>query len=180
MRHLLISLAMIPTALGQGTHSTCFKPAAAAQVKHSAQEEKCLATMIYGEARGEPRHGQIAVAYTALNRAAKKTVCAVVLAPKQYSIFNNNAALRQAALSMHIEPVQKNPIDQQAWDTSVQVAKTVLKREVADPTGGATHYIADRLMKIKGYRYPTWSKQYTQVAVISNHRFFKPYYPNRK
>jgi spore germination cell wall hydrolase CwlJ-like protein len=143
-------------------------------------EQKCLATMVYGEARGEPLDGKIAVAYSAVNRATKKSVCDVVLAPKQYSIFNNNPALKAAATSLHIEPRQKNKIDNESWERSVEVAKLVLAGKVSDPTDGATHYIADKVMKSKGYRYPRWSKQYTQVAEIGGHRFFKPYYPSRK
>jgi spore germination cell wall hydrolase CwlJ-like protein len=142
-------------------------------------EQKCLATMIYGEARGEPRNGKIAVAYSAVNRAVKKSVCDVVLAPMQYSIFNNNPALRAAAKSPYIEPRQKNTIDNESWARSVDVAQMVLAGKVADPTDGATHYIADQVMRAKGYKYPRWSRQYTQVAEIGGHRFFKPYYPAR-
>jgi hypothetical protein len=80
-----------------------------------AKQTKCLATMIYGEARGEVRAGKVAVAYSAKNRAGKKTVCQVVLAPYQYSIFNNNPTLRAAALSLHVDPKKRNKIEEAAW-----------------------------------------------------------------
>ena len=176
MRCLLLTAALIPSMLGT------YQMACESYQYPAAPEDqiKCLATMVYGEARGEATAGKVAVAYTALNRAAKKTVCSVVLAPKQYSIFNDNPALRAAAMSLHIEPEQKNVIDQASWIESIAVARAVLHRAVPDPTGGATHYLADRLMRIKGYRYPRWSKQYIQVASIDRHRFFKPHYPGRK
>ena len=137
------------------------------------KQAKCLATMIYGEARGESQTGKVAVAFTALNRAGKTTVCKVVLAPKQYSIFNDNPSLKAAALSMNLEPRQKNIIDKAGWVQSTEVAELVIRKEIIDPTKGATHYLADKVMKLKGYQYPRWSREYQMVAVIDNHKFYK-------
>lgn len=181
---LLLIVVLLPTTLGKSVVGYC--PKTVEKIEHDdqgAKEEKCLATMIYGEARGESIKGQVAVAYTALNRANKarnKTVCDVVLAPKQYSIFNNNPELFLAATSLHIEPNQKNPIDQKSWAQAVLIANKVLKKAVNDPTNGATHYIAHKLMKIKGYKYPKWAYQYKQVAVIENHHFYTPYYSSKR
>ena len=138
-----------------------------------AKQIDCLATMIYGEARGETRLGQVAVAHTAMNRAVKRSVCDVVLAPKQYSVFNNNPELRAAAMSTLIEPNQKNSVDEASWANALSVAHDVYLGKVADPTNGATFYVADKVMKAKRYRYPKWTKQYKVVATIGNHRFFK-------
>lgn len=174
MRHILLALAIVPTTLHFAELITCIRepdPVDQTQVK-------CLAVMIYGEARGESAEGKAAVAHSALNRAKSKTICEVVLAPKQYSVFNNNPTLRAAALSSIIEPAQKNSIDADSWAQSARIAALVLQGKIADPTRGATHYIADHVMKLKGYRYPRWSKVYTQAAVIDNHRFFK-YSSNR-
>lgn len=137
------------------------------------QEEKCLATMIYGEARGEAKRGMQAVAWTAVNRAVNKRICQVVLAPKQYSIFNSNPALQAAATSLTIQPKQKNIIDNAGWNMSVQVAQEVMRKEVPDPTNGATHYLADKVMRLKGYHYPRWSREYKMVVEIDNHKFYK-------
>lgn len=139
----------------------------------SAAEEKCLAVTVYGEARGESEKGQIAVAYTVLNRAKNKSLCQVALAPKQYSIFNNNPELVAAAKSQHIEPRQQNPIDQRSWERAVKVSRLVMQGLVPDPTNGATHYLAPAVMKVKRYRYPKWSKQYTLVSTIDGHKFYK-------
>ena len=141
--------------------------------KDDPVQEKCLATMIYGEARGEALLGKVAVAYTAVNRAAKKTVCAVVLAPKQYSIFNNNPKLQAVALNPKVAPPLKNIIDVASWNQSVGVASAVFRGNIPDPTDGATHYLAPKVMRSKKFRYPRWSKEYTQVAVIDNHHFYK-------
>jgi spore germination cell wall hydrolase CwlJ-like protein len=133
--------------------------------------------MIWGEARGESTEGMAAVAHTALNRAAKSPksgVCKVVLAPKQYSIFNQNPSLRKAAMSKDIIPKLKNPIDQASWLKSVEVAAMVMRGLLSDPTNGATSYLAPKVMKSKGYAYPKWSKEYTMVAIIDSHHFYKP------
>lgn len=169
MRYALLSLAIVPTIMSPGTPIMCYGKSDIVEF----EQEKCLAVMVYGEARGESKEGMTAVAYTAMNRAAKKTLCQVVLAPKQYSIFNNNPALRTAALSLHVEPTQKNEIDQKSWQKAVEVAAAVVRKQLPDPTNGATHYLAPKLMALKGYKFPKWSTEYKMVAVIDNHRFYK-------
>ena len=172
MRRLLLLLALIPTTIDVVQQVPRIVPTPEAKV--DTAQVKCLAVTIYGEARSEPEVGQIAVAYTILNRASKqRTLCQVALAPKQYSVFNNNPKLRAIAVSLHLIPEQKNIIDQMSWDQAVKVAQMVSQKSVKDPTNGATHYIADRVMKSKGYTYPKWSRQYQVVAVIENHKFFK-------
>jgi len=173
---LPIIFLLVPTAIIQSTrHHPPYagrgfvNPPTVAEMK----QINCLATMVYGEARGESTAGKVAVAYTALNRSGKKTVCQVVLAPKQYSIFNDNPALRAAALSLQIDPKQKNVIERNAWEESKIVAADVVRKVVPDPTKGSTHYLAPVAMKKLGYRYPKWSKQFTKVAVIDNHHFFR-------
>ena len=155
-----------------GLQVLCKAPTIDARV--DTAQVKCLAVTIYGEARSEPEVGQIAVAYTILNRASKqRTLCQVALAPKQYSVFNNNPKLRAIAVSLHLIPEQKNIIDQKSWDQAVKVAQMVTRKYVEDPTGGATHYIADKVMKSKGYHYPRWSKEFKMVKEIENHKFYK-------
>ncbi len=173
MRCLILLLAISPTLLTPAERLTCNRNEYPVQVKVDPKQAKCLATMIYGEARGESLKGKVAVAYTAKNRAVKKTLCQVVLAPKQYSIFNNNPRLIAAALNPDVAPVQKNTIDQQSWIDSLEAAQIVLQGKSKDPTNGASHYVADKVMKSKGYIYPRWTKVFPQVAVIDNHRFFK-------
>ncbi len=129
--------------------------------------------MIYGEARGEPELGQVAVAYTALNRAKNRTVCDVILAPKQYSIFNDNPALRAAAMSLNVDPKHKDIVDEWAWDKAKKIAKSVINKKVPDPTKGSTHYLAPEAMAALGFKYPKWSEQYRLVTIIHGHKFYK-------
>jgi len=170
MRTLLISLALLPAATNISELVYCPAPEIkSSEIKVDLREQKCLATMLYGESRGETERGMIAVAFTAVNRASNKTVCKVVLAPKQYSIFNDNPVLRAAALSLHLEPKQKNIIDKNSWKRSMKVAETVLKRKVSDPTNGSTHYVAYKSLKY----IPYWTKKLERTVKIDNHTFFK-------
>jgi spore germination cell wall hydrolase CwlJ-like protein len=168
MRYTVLAVALIPTLVSQGTPQICYAPPVPDPVQH-----KCLSTMIYGEARGEGRTGKIAVAYSAVNRAKNKTLCDVVLAPKQYSIFNNNPALKAAALNKNLVPPLKNAIDKVSWNDANGVAYDVMLGIATDPTNGSTHYIAPNVMKAKRYVYPKWSRQFILVAVIDNHVFYK-------
>lgn len=174
-KHLLLLLSLVPVMLTSSEQpKICFiDTSIIADTPDIAKEAKCLSVMIYGEARGESTKGKVAVAYTALNRAAKSTLCKVVLAHKQYSIFNNNYALQAVALSEFDTPVLNNPIDAESWETSVKVADVVIHRAISDPTNGATHYVAPFVMKLKKYKYPRWTKEYTLVKVIDNHQFYK-------
>ncbi len=174
MKTLILLAALIPITLCDSVVKYCPRPKVVIpEIKIDLKEQKCLATMVYGEARGETERGMVAVAYTAVNRAVKKRICQVVLAPKQYSIFNNNPALRSAAMSLKIEPTQKNIIDNAGWAQAMKVSESVLKHQVPDPTHGSTHYLAPIVMKAKKYHYPQWSKQYRLAVVIDHHHFYK-------
>lgn len=137
-------------------------------------DKKCLATMIYGEARGETVKGQVAVAYSAVNRAKhNKSVCHVVLEPKQYSVFNKNPKLKQIALSLHLQPQTRNKDEEAAWLSANRVAERVIKRKVKDPTNGSTHYYSPNAVSKLGYTIPAWSTEYKVMAMIDNHVFYK-------
>lgn len=179
---LILFAAALPATLASGEHRLCYAlmsttPAPKEAPAFDPKERKCLATMIYGEARGESQRGMAAVAWTAKNRAKNKTICEVVLAPMQYSVFNDNPSLRKAAMSLDVVPKQKNVIDEKSWQVALKVAEEVLTGKIKDPTKGSTHYLAPALMQQNGWEYPQWAKQYKLVAIIDNHKFFKPFYP---
>lgn len=178
MRYSLSFLILIPVTLGNGCHAPSFDPSGAGSGRGfinpptvaEMKEIQCLATMVYGEARGEKKTGQVAVAYSALNRTkGKKSLCEVVLAPKQYSVFNNNPTLRAAAQSLQLDPMQKNPIDKNSWQRAQHIADIVFRRKVSDPTNGSTHYVAYKSLK----RIPYWTTVYHKTVEIGNHTFFK-------
>lgn len=174
MRTLFLLLTLIHTTISPGSLNSCNfnwpkKVAKPKITKVDPIQKKCLATTIYGEARGEPYLGQVAVAYTALNRASKKTICNTVLARYQFSIFNNNSYLRAVATHMSLEPRMKNYKERIAWQRALTIAENVLQKKIPDPTHGATHYVAyGSLTSI-----PEWTYKLKQVAKIQNHTFFR-------
>lgn len=106
-------------------------------------EEKCLATVIHNEARGENIVGKQAVASVVLNRVKSKrypnTICEVVHQPYQFAST----------------PVKKlDPI-------SVKVAKNV-----KTPIINALYF---HNMTVKPY----WSKKHVHVVTIGRHKFYK-------
>ena len=175
MRYITLPLVLFPIAIGIDTLNYCPRPAPTPvlEVKVDPKELKCLATMIYGEARGEKEIGQVAVAWTARNRATDRRICQIVLAPYQYSAFNDNPRMRLAATNLKIVPPINNILDKGSWEQALKVATEVLKNEVPDPTNGATHYIAPMVMHDMKYEYPDWTKKFKRVKTIYNHVFFR-------
>jgi len=115
-----------------------------------------LSLNAYHEARGEPFHGQVAVAQVALRRADydSRRVCQVVYAYRQFS-------WTAARPPIH---------DRAAWAEAVRAAKVAMlwaHGAGRDYSAGATHYHAS-------YVCPRWSRGMTRVAVIGEHEFYKP------
>lgn len=101
-----------------------------------------LALTVWGEARGEPVEGQVAVAWVIKNRAAsrRQTIQTVCLAKWQFSCWwedSANARLlaerAEAMLAGRILPEPK-------WLELLQRCHQVLVGAIPDPTGGATFY----------------------------------------
>jgi len=128
-----------------------------------------MARTVYGEARGEIPAGQVAVAWCIRNRAEidlghdgkpdwwGEGIGGVCLKPYQFScwlpddpMFPKIKAARAVQLA-----------------GCLQACFSVLVGEAPDPTGGATHYYADRIPT------PKWAVAKTPVAVIGAHRFFR-------
>lgn len=98
---------------------------------------------IYHEARGEPLHGQVAVAKVTLNRAKNSSICAAVYAPYQFSWTLNP------------------PKDPRKYSYDIYVAA-----HLAQFTNfPATHYHAT-------YVSPQWAKHLTKINTIGNHIFY--------
>lgn len=179
MKTLLLAVAILPiTAISSGEFNYCpntYSHKKIVEVKVSPKDVKCLAMTIYGEARGEPEQGMIAVGYTVVNRAINKSVCKVALEPMQYSVYNDNPTLQWAAQSLSPKaiPPKMNTIDRAAWKQSLAIADAVLHKWVVDPTNGATHYISPVAMKALGYKDPPWVRSFELAAVIDNHVFYK-------
>jgi spore germination cell wall hydrolase CwlJ-like protein len=102
----------------------------------SADEQQCLATGIYFEARGEPVKGQAAVAQVILNRvrnpAYPKTICGVV--------YQNEDWTNACQFSFACDKVKDKVNSPYHWQVARQVAMAVTAGKIWLPeVGSATH-----------------------------------------
>lgn len=112
----------------------------------------CLALNVYHESRGEPLHGQQAVALVTMNRAGgdPKRVCKEVYRKGQFSWTKQG---------------RPAPAEQKAWRRARQIAADVVHRRMVDFTGGATHFHHKTVR-------PKWRGMKLAMS-IGSHRFYR-------
>lgn len=136
--------AILFAAALSGTVSASERP-------RSQSEIRCLAEMVYHEARGETTAGQEAVAEVIINRAEHPSypsnLCSVIRQPGQFAPAK---AIREKA----------------AYRKAEQVAERVASGEVSDKTAGATHFHTPRVS-------PSWSKRFQRTKQIGSHIFYR-------
>jgi spore germination cell wall hydrolase CwlJ-like protein len=126
-------------------------------------EHRCLAEVLYYEARGEGRTGQQAVAEVVFHRMDSghygHSICAVVYEGAgepgcQFSFACDGAVMR--------------PRDEDAWKESERMAEAILTRATPlnNATAGATHYHAVSVS-------PAWAPTLKKTAQIGNHIFYR-------
>ncbi|MES9946293.1 MAG: cell wall hydrolase [Candidatus Thiodiazotropha sp.] len=127
-----------------------------------SEEIACLAQNIYFEARSESEQGQLAVGHVVMNRVAHKrypdSVCAVV---KQ----GGERRRHRCQFSWWCDGRSDQPMNQKAWQQSLQLARTILAGDTKDPTDGALWYHAD-------YVNPEWSSILVLGKKIGQHLFY--------
>lgn len=121
---------------------------------------------VWGEARGEPVEGQVAVSWVIRNRAENpswwgKTPADVCFHKWQFSCWNATGDQSQACRLEALKP------DDSAYERIALVVKSVFVGLYPDPTHGATHY------KVKGTP-AQWDKSCADIAPveIGHHQFF--------
>jgi hypothetical protein len=130
-------------------------------------EHRCLAEVMYYEARGEGADGQKAVAEVVFHRMRHgdygHSICAVVYEGAGHSgcqfSFACNGELAETKTA-------------ESWREAQILAARILTGEVrlADTTGDATHFHAVSVT-------PDWSGEMERTAQIGNHIFYR--YPSR-
>jgi spore germination cell wall hydrolase CwlJ-like protein len=122
-----------------------------------------MARTIFGESRGEPFVGQVAVGHVIYNRALAPSwwgddIKSVCLKPKQFSCWNEDDPNRDMCMTATL----RDPRFQKAY----AAACMVVSREWVDVTHGATHYHAD-------YVHPSWAEDLSMTTKIGSHLFYK-------
>lgn len=125
-----------------------------------------LALVIWREARGEPRLGKLAVAYSILNRVARPTwwghdIPTVIWKKWQYSSMTADGDPQLALL-----PTPYKPEGWDAYEECLEVAFRAYFREEANPAPGADSYYAWTI------KPPKWADPQLFVAEIGGHRFY--------
>lgn len=108
----------------------------------------CLALAAYGEARGEPIEGQIAVAEVVLARGEP---CDVIQQPGQFEGVERMPYPRQ--------PWIKDPM---GWRLALAAAWAAMETDMVTDCAGSTHFYAH------GQVTPEWAGE---PCVIANHSF---------
>ena len=122
-----------------------------------------LARTGYGEARGEPFIGKVAMMYVVTNRVLagkwRNTIREVCLQPKQFSCWNASDPNRAKLTTVSLPDKR--------FLECLGVAALVMSKAVPDPTHGATHYYNPAVVS------PRWAKSMIETAVIGRHRFLR-------
>lgn len=129
-----------------------------------AVDRDILTRTLWGEARGEPEEGQIAVVHVVRNRVIHRGTNAATECqrPRQFSCWNTDDPQRERLLALL-------PIS----DAYVKLARVVDKAWLLpDVTGGARHYYAPKAMVPPG-AVPKWAKPpAVESARVGGHIFF--------
>ena len=141
-----------------------------------------LSRTVYGEARGEPDLGRLAVAYVPVNRAliaqafvashgrkhplyGDGTVAGACTVPWQFSCFNPRDPNREKILALDLTSEEAAPC--------VSMATAALERSLTDPASGATHYCT-AMAPSDGVDWPPdWTEGHEPTAVIGGQVFYR-------
>ena len=133
-------------------------------LKAMAATTRCLAQVIYFEARGEPYEGQLAVANVVLNRVKNPRypadICGV--------IFQGETKRHRCQFSFACDGKPDRPIKSgdQAWHRAVDLARLMNAGNIRDLTNASTH---DHALNVS----PTWAKQLQKTVRIGRHQFYR-------
>lgn len=140
----------------------------------SRQDLLTLARTIWGEARGEPLEGQIAVAQVILNRwehgpdkwwnsgrieAQRGTIAGTCLSPWQFSCWNDG--------DPNLPKLQKlDEYTNPSFRSFLTLARLACRYLLRDMVGKSTHY---HTVTIR----PRWSYGHEPVAIVGRHQFYE-------
>lgn len=125
----------------------------------SAHDRDIVIRTLWGEARGEPFSGQVAVVHVIRNRAMRKgtSMAYECLRPLQFSCWNKNDPNEKLIRAMSPE----------SWEYISMGNAVEYAMQRPDITGGALHYHAKSIK-------PAWAKPPGEVSLqLGGHIFWK-------
>lgn len=143
---------------------------------------RCLAVIAWAEARSDGVAGMHGVIAVVLNRtrhpAYSRDPCQVIgqdaaFEPLGQSAYHAIATrLRLGALIPFPRP--DSAVDREALHTArLLVWNLALKRKLADPTDGATHFLAPAVIAARGQQMPLWANLLEPTVRIGGHQFYR-------
>lgn len=127
----------------------------------SFRDLEAMALTVWGEARGEPMAGQVAVAHVIMNRVRDDgprwpdSPYDVCHQSKQFSWWNN--------------PEGPPKVQDPEFANIIAVCAGCIAGDFDDPTNGANHYLNLKVLD----KVPTWYRADKIVALIGGHTFLK-------
>lgn len=134
-----------------------------------------VALTIYGESRGEPLEGQVAVGNVIRNRAnGEDDYKSVVLKPLQFSCWNKNDP-NYTTLMRYAEILYEEGIKALTHDIvfirCYTIALLIISNLIIDNTNGAYNYMTNTLFNSS--KRPIWARiPKEDPIVIGEHSFF--------
>lgn len=130
--------------------------------ENMAHEQRCLAEVIYFEARSEGEDGRAAVAQVVLNRVKSgrypASVCGVV--------YQNRHRKLACQFTFACEGKSLRVTERAPWQAAVRIARDVYEGKIyLEELENSTHYHAD-------YVRPRWAKKLKKLDVIGRHIFY--------
>lgn len=133
-------------------------------LRASSEQEACLATAIYHEARGESLKGQFAVAEVILNRVASRkfpnTICAVVF----QGVRDGRYGGCQFSFACDRKPDALR--NRNSADLARRIAQVMADGAHRGLTSGALYFHTTAVR-------PSWSRRFTQTTQIGAHLFYR-------
>lgn len=153
----------LAAAVAAETQATLKAASSDAPMTRLLAEHKCLAEVMYYEARGEGAQGQKAIADVVFHRMQNgnygHSICAVVYEGATSSVCQFSFTCSGEMLK------KKSP---EAWRQAEMLAAQILTNEVqvGGITGGATNFHAVSVQ-------PLWADELTRTVQIGNHIFYR-------
>lgn len=148
-------------------------------VRAALSDTQIVALTIWGEARGEPIEGQIAVGCVIRNRMKGghwgRSYTDVCLAKWQFSCWlEAGGAENYAAMTQRVERLLRGDSEPAGslYDQCEYVAHGIIEGRLRDNVKGAVNYYAPLAMIPEG-RMPPWAIGLAPVVEIGAHRFYR-------
>jgi N-acetylmuramoyl-L-alanine amidase len=131
-----------------------------------------LVLTLWGEARGEPIEGKVAVASLIRSRLNSgrwgHDYISVCRSPRQFSCWNDDDSQNHQAVMLRATKVMAGQaFSDPAWRECAWVARGVLSGDLQDNVSGAMHYHAASLT-LK----PKWAIGHQPICQIAGHVFY--------